>query len=303
MSLDVYGIVTEQIVKALDEGTVPWHRPWDAAAGAPRNAVSKKAYRGINVWLLGLFGARYESNYWLSYKQAQQLGGNVRKGEKALQVIFWKVETVRKGDPDENGDAPTGRRFILRYYNVWNVEQCDLPERIWAKLVPPKAPQWDRIERAEVIVAAMPKAPTIREGGEQAYYVAASDVVNMPKRDRFKVPAEYYSTLFHELGHSTGHKSRLDRASITDVCPFGSTNYSREELVAEMTAAFLCGVAGIENATVLNSAAYIKGWLGALKNDRKMVVLAAAQAQRAADYILDRKAEEEASDPEVAVAA
>ena len=303
MGLDVYGIITERITKALDEGTVPWHKPWDAAAGAPRNAVSKKAYRGINVFLLGMGGMRFESNYWLSFKQSQQLGGNVRRGEKSQQVIFWKVERVVKGDPDENGDAPTGRRFILRYYNVFNVEQCDLPERVWARLAPPKKPDWNPIERGDQIVGAMPNAPRILHGGDVACYSPHLDIVKMPEREQFKAPAEYYSTLFHELGHSTGHESRLARKNIMDLCPFGSTNYSAEELVAEMTAAFLCGVAGIENTTVLNSAAYIKSWLSKLKDDRKMVVLAAAQAQRAADYILARKAGEEASDPDVAEAA
>ena len=280
---DVYAIITEQIIERLERGTVPWQRPWQGG-GLPLNLVSRKAYRGINVWMLASAG--YVSPYWISFKQAKQLGGYVRKGEKSLPVVFWKVD--EKPDP-ENPDA-TRKCFILRYYNAFNTEQCDLPESVTAKLALPEPKEIDPIDACDQIVTAMPNPPAIEQGEPRAYYSPAIDRVNMPARGLFDGAAEYYSTLFHELGHSTGHRSRLDRETITDVCPFGSTNYSKEELIAEMTAAFLCGVCGIENRTIDNSAAYVAGWLRKLRDDRRLVVIAAAQAQRAADYIAGKQA-------------
>ena len=180
--LDVYGIITERIVAALDEGTVPWNRPWDAAAGAPRNAISRKAYRGINVWLLGM-NAR-ESNYWLSYKQATEAGGNVRRGEKSSIAIFWKIDS-KKGEPDESGEETVSRRFLLRYYNLFNVDQCDMPEKFWARLKPPTRPEWNPIEECERVVAGMPNAPAIEHRGSLAFYRPSTDSVTMPKRGDF----------------------------------------------------------------------------------------------------------------------
>jgi len=141
-------------------------------------------------------------------------------------------------------------------------------------------------------VAEMPNCPEIRRGGGRAFYRPSEDLVNIPRPEAFESTEEHYCTLFHELVHSTGHGSRLDRKTIKDVAPFGSANYSREELIAEMGAAFLCGSAGIENATIDNSAAYIKGWLGVLGSDSKMVVIAASQAQKAAEYILHKQYKE-----------
>lgn len=286
--MDVYGIITERISAALEKGTVPWHRPWASIENAPKNAISKKAYRGINVWMLA---GRYESPWWASFRQVKELGGYVRRDEKSTPVIWWNIDVV---EPDgDNLDAKPSRRFTLRYYNVFNLEQCELPEKVAARFKPAERPKVDAIEECERIVAAMPNPPRIEHVEARAFYTPSLDRVNMPKRDLFEKAEAYYSVLFHELGHSTGHESRLARPTIMDLCPFGSTNYSKEELVAEMTAAFLCGTAGIENTTVDLSAAYIANWLAKLQDDRKMVVLAAAQAQRAADYILDRKAAEE----------
>ena len=283
---------TERILAQLEQGTVPWQRPWSGGE-VPRNLVSKKEYRGINVFLLGAAG--YESPWWLSFNQARDLGGSVRKGEKGTPVIFWKWMESGKdsSDPEEAEDlGGRGRRAkpMLRYYTVFNLSQMVLPE----KHLPPARPPLDfqSIEACERIGQEMPEAPVIQHVKARAYYSPLNDRINLPRPETFVSPEAYHSTLFHELVHSTGHEKRLNRPTLADLCPFGSTNYSKEELVAEMGATFLCAHAGIENRTIDNSASYIAGWLQRLRDDRRLVVLAAAQAQRAADFILGRKFEE-----------
>jgi len=274
----VYAIITDTIIKKLQEGIVPWHMPWSAER--PKNLISGKPYRGINVFLLGSLG--YMSPYWLTFKQAQSLGGHVNKGEKSVPVIFWK--TYSKMETNDNGDHEEKSRFVLRYYRVFNIEQCTLPP----EEVPqedPTARTFDPIPKAESVVAAMPNAPAITHQSQRACYSPLLDVVNMPRPESFDTPENYYSTLFHELTHSTGHESRLNRKGITDPVRFGSHSYSKEELVAEMGAAFLSGHCGIEDRILDNSAAYINGWLGRLKSDPKLVVMAAAKAQKSSDYI------------------
>ena len=182
---------------------------------------------------------------------------------------------------------------MLRAYTVFNACQCELPEH-WRERAEIKAPELaeaDKIQAAEQIVAEMPNRPEIVHAGVRAYYQPGPDRVTMPDPERFEAPALYYSTIFHELTHATGHASRLYRATLVDMVAFGDTNYSKEELVAEMGAAFLCGVTGIENKTTLDSASYIQGWLRKLQDDTKLLIGAAAQAQRAADYILGETAE------------
>ena len=234
----------------------------------------------------------YGSPYWLTYRQAKELNGHVRKGEHGTPVVFWKVITITRepGDGAEDAAEIQGRHSpFLRYYTVFNVEQC---EGITAPAT--ERPAFNPITEAERIAASMPNPPALKHGGPLAFYRPATDVVQMPTREAFDNPEGYYSTLFHELTHSTGHKKRLDRATLTDLQPFGSTNYSKEELVAELGAPFLCAQGGIENATVNRSASYIAGWLQALQDDRRMVIVAAAQAQKAADYIVGKLAEREA---------
>lgn len=291
---DAYEVITNNIIEQLEKGTVPWHKPWNGAGNTPKSLATKKPYRGINVFILSMAG--YMNPFWLTYRQAKALGGQVKKGEHGKQVVFWKL--LRKVVEDEK----TGERVkktipLLRYYTVFNVEQCD---GLDLSKVPDLAPVEDfehnPIEAAESIVSNMPGRPPIRHKENSAFYSPAGDYVNMPKPERFKHTAEYYSTLFHELTHSTGHTSRCNRPGVTNPTSFGSHQYSKEELCAEMGAAFLCGEAGIISDTFDNSAAYIKSWLSALKDDKKLVIHAAAQAQKAADYILDRKPE--AGEPE-----
>jgi len=244
--------------------------------------VSKKEYRGINVFLLACMP--YGSPYWMTYKQVTDKGGHVRKGEKSTPVVFWKwidsKEEVGIADTLSNGKIP-----MLRYYSVFNLEQVEGIE------APPATEviinTFTPIERAEQIIAGMPLKPDMRHGGNDACYSPMLDYVKLPEPSAFQSPEEYYSTAFHELTHSTGHAIRVGRKGILEPSYFGSHSYSKEELVAEMGAAFLCGHAGIES-TIENSAAYIQGWLKALKNDKTLLIHAAAQAQKAADYIMDR---------------
>ena len=280
MKNDVYQVVTDRIIKLLESGTVPWHRPWKGGDQAPRNFVSKKAYRGINLFLLNAAG--FTSPFWLTFNQVQSRDGRVKKGEKSFPVVFWKIF-----EEDEHGT--TKKIPFLRYHSVFNVAQC---EGINLPAPPEINGTFHPIEKCEGVVAHMPRPPAIEHGGRAAYSPSV-DRVTMPETTLFESAEAYYGTLFHELTHATGHVSRLNRKEITDPIHFGSNPYSREELVAEMGAAFLSGHCGIENATLDQSASYIQNWLEQLKDDRKLVVHAAAHAQKACDFILDVKPEEE----------
>lgn len=288
MSLNVYEVITNRIIDSLNDGVVPWRTPWKTSA--PTNLISKKAYRGVNVFLLN--ASRYSSNYWLTYKQAAQKGGSVRKGEKATPVVFWKVYDNATPKVLPSGKIAKGKAFILRYYSVFNVSQCD---GIEAPSTPDHTP-FAPIDACERIVAMYENAPSITHGGAQACYSPQLDTVNIPAKEAFETPEAYYSTLFHELAHSTGHKSRLDREGITDPIKFASHKYSFEELVAECTASFLCGEAGVLDTTFDNSSAYIRHWVSKLQSEPKWIVQAGGKAAAAADLILQRKkvSEEEA---------
>lgn len=280
----VYQIITDQILGQLEKGTVPWQRPW-IDAGHPKNLISKKEYRGFNVFALACQG--YASPYWLTYKQAQDLGGHVKKGEKSTIVIFWKTGNKTIESLQDEKEVETKKSFfILRYYRVFNVDQC---VGIDPDKVPATIPTRDfnPIEACETIIFKMPKKPEIHHKEQRAYYRPNTDTINMPKQETFGNGENYYSTLFHELSHSTGHQSRLDRHRKNNCTHhFGSVDYSKEELVAEMGAAFLCGHCGIEQAVINNQAAYIDGWMHKLRGDNQIIIKSAAQAQRAADFIL-----------------
>jgi len=281
-----YQVITDRLVAMLEAGTVPWRKPWAGAAGFPKNLISKKEYSGINFWML--HSADYGSPYWLTFKQAQELGGTVRKGEKGTPVIFTKTLPAKVVDvPTDNGgtekmlDSKKLGGRMLKYYTAFNVEQCD------GLTLPDEGPrhQHDPITSAEAILDGY-QGPTIAHGGGRACYSPALDLVKMPEPDRFPHREEYYSVLFHELAHSTGHKSRLAR--ITETANFGSQDYGKEELVAEMASAYLCAQAGIEQATLENSAAYLKGWIDAIKGDTKLAISAASAATKAANLILNK---------------
>jgi antirestriction protein ArdC len=284
MKPDNYELITERIIGLLEKGVVPWRKPWQAQTGMPRNLISGQPYRGINVFLL--HAMHYESPHWLTYKQALDRGGHVRKGEKACPVVFWKSW--------EKEDKETGAKEkipMLRIYHVFNVAQCDELKKVPASAPVIAKPTMTSHAEAEAILAAMPQRPEIKHGLAKAFYAPSSDCVGMPNRERFETANAYYQTLFHELTHSTGHASRLNRPTLTESAGFGSQPYCKEELIAEMGAAFLCGKANIGEAIVENSAAYIHGWLRQLKQDKKLIVQTAAQAQKAADFILGIKPE------------
>jgi antirestriction protein ArdC len=248
----------------------------------PRNFVSQKPYRGINVFLL--LGMSYESPLWLTCRQANRLGGSVRKGEKACPVVFWKqlkIEDKASGEVDKK--IP-----LLRYYSVFNVSQCEGLKHTPA----PVETNGNGISKPEDIVANMPQPPVIKHGMTHAYYSPREDCIGLPERERFERMEDYFSTIYHECVHASGHEKRLKRSTLTESAGYGSNPYCKEELIAEMGAAFLCGQAEIAERTIDNSAAYIKGWLTQLQNDKMLIVQAAAQAQKAADFILGRTFQE-----------
>jgi len=276
---NVFEIVTEQILSHLDKGIIPWKRPWSTEIRLPRNLVTGRKYQGINVWLL--MASSYASPYWLTFNQVRDLRGTVRKGEKSSIVVYWNFKEVDELNED-TGEVEHKNIPFLKYYRVFNVHQCDgiaMPDQS-------RCDKPDSREDAEALVNGYHGRPDIKHGFAKASYNPVEDQVKMPARTDFMSLEEYYSTLFHELVHSTGHAIRLNRETMTTPAAFGSRNYAREELVAEMGAAYLCGISGISQTTIENSAAYIQGWRNTICKDSKLVVLAAAQAQKAVNYIV-----------------
>lgn len=285
----IYELVTERVIAKLEAGTAPWQKPWTAAAGGvPVSLSSRKPYRGINVFLLAIAAADggYRSNWWGSHKQIQKLGGHVREGEKSTIVVFWKRLPIEERDP-ETGNKVKKVIPLLRYYRVWNAEQCDgLPEKYQAPAeVSGTFAEHKDAERIIKEYLGREGAPSLRYGGDRAFYLDSANLIQLPAREDFHSEEEFYSTAFHEATHSTGAPQRLNRKGIAEFDHFGSEKYAKEELVAEMGSAILQAVTGIE-VTFDNSANYIANWLQRLRDDKKLVVQAAAQAQRAVDYIL-----------------
>lgn len=280
--MDVYEIITEKITAKLKAGIIPWQKPWNVAETglSPYNLVSKSPYHGMNVLLTGMSG--YSCAAWVSYKQAQELGGNVRKGEHGTPVVYWNFV-----DKTDDAGEVVKRTPFLRYFTVFNLEQCEGIELPAA----PAPRKLNPIEAAEKLVDDFKGKPPVRFGGNRACYWPVIDQIDLPPAGSFKRNAGYYSTLFHELVHSTGHKSRLARPEIVQPYTYGTDPYAKEELVAEIGASFLCGLAGISELTIDNSAAYIGGWLHQLEKEPRMIVLAAGKAQKAVDFILGEAAE------------
>lgn len=283
---DLYQTVTDRIIEMLEAGVAPWRSPimGRGSPGHPRNLLSGKPYRGVNVFLLAFsaWSEGYGSSCWLTFKQAKAKGGRIKKGEKSSLVVFWKQHVLEDKQTGKPKTVP-----VLRHYRVFNTEQCEGIETPDAVPFEPLA--FTPLETCEQIAAGYPSGPQISHGGTKAYYRPSTDVVRMPEPERFTSPEEYYATLFHELAHSTGHSSRLDRGLDTKPTAFGSAQYGREELIAEVAAAFLCAEAGIHPAVIANSAAYLQGWLKCLKQDKKLILSAAGAGQKAADWIMDRK--------------
>ncbi len=199
--MDTYAIVTDKIINLLEQGVVPWRRPW-TSAGLPHNLVSKKSYRGINHFLLS--ASKYVSPFWLTMRQANELGGHVRKGEESTLVVFWKVDDAKQSTEDLDSEETAGkarRRFLLRYYRVFNLEQCELPQAVLDKLPKVETHEHDQIEAAERIIAAMPNPPEIQHAGSKAFYSPIADRITLPPRELFASAEEYYATALRETVH------------------------------------------------------------------------------------------------------
>jgi len=281
---NVFEIVTQTILDHLDKGVIPWKKPWNSNIILPRNLQTGKVYRGINVWLL--LASSYASPYWLTFNQIRERGGSVMKGEKSSIVVYWNFKEVDESNQD-TGETEHKKIPFLKYYRVFNVQQCEglaYPDQ-------PEEDHLDPIAEAERILAGYQGRPEIKHGFVKACYNPFEDLVKMPHKASFINLEEYYSTIYHELTHSTGHQSRLNREAMNKPAAFGSKTYAREELVAEMGAAYLCGISGIAQATIENSAAYIKGWRDTISQDPKLVVMAAAMAQKAVHHILGQQNE------------
>ena len=274
-----YEEITDQIIRALNEGVVPWRKPWNAAGSLPTSLSTGKNYRGINQMILGMTAMmrQYGSPFWGTYRQISAQGGQVRKGEKSTTVVLWKPFER------ENADGEKVKSFFMTTFSIFNAEQAE-----WEGEMPtvPALADHEPIADAEALATAyLADGPAFSTGGDRAYYVPSMDAIRIPEMGTFHTREGYYSTLFHEMIHSTGHGSRLNRDGVTEGHRFGDADYSKEELIAEMGAAFLCASVGIDpDATLTNSAAYLKGWLKALNDDPKMIVQAASKAQKAADY-------------------
>lgn len=273
---DVYEKITNIIIQKLEEGVAPWKCGFMRYDNPPKNYVSDKPYRGINALLLSLTGKR---PIFMTYLQAKELGGNVKKGAKGFPVVYYNF--VEK--EQENVDKDAKKIPFLRYYTVFSTDDIEGIDFDFPEIV---RTENERLTVCEEIIEKMPNAPKIDFASGRAYYSTILDYVSIPPLWDFETREEYYATIFHELGHSTGHESRLAREEVMKAGKFGSYSYSKEELVAEICAAFLCGYAGITQ-TLDNSVAYIQSWLKVLRNDKKFVIDAASKAQRAFDYILN----------------
>ena len=280
MNRDIYQDITDRFIEQLKKGTVPWQKPWISCV---QNVVSRKPYRGINAFTLGMTDRT--SPFWLTFKQALDLGGHVKKGEKSLPVIYYKILDKRDGagNPIIREDGRQARIPFVRWANVFNLDQTEGIEapRIEAVqgLVQPQ-------EKAAAIVENARLCP-IRHAGFAAVYSPKEDEIRLPVPTTFRSMEDYYQTLFHEMTHATGHERRLNREGITQPIKFGSERYSKEELIAELGAAFLSNEAGILNQVQFdNSAAYLASWIQKFENDPRMIVSAASHAQRSADYVL-----------------
>lgn len=279
---DLYAAVTQQIIAALEAGTAPWSCPWQGQGldSRPANATTGRPYRGINTLLLNLQALMqgFVHARWLTYQQALSVGGQVRRGERGTTIVFFKLHEVG-GEPASTGQAPDRRLVpLLRAFTVFNVEQVEgLPQELSGRIQRPQ--HWQPVQAADQLLAA--SGAHVQHGGSRAFYAPVPDRIQLPEPGAFQAAADYYATALHELTHWTGHPTRCNR-------PLGRRHgleaYAFEELVAEIGAAFLsnhCGLVG-----EVQHASYIAEWLQALRNDKRLIFTAAAQAQRAADFLL-----------------
>ena len=277
---NVYDMVTNRIIAELEKGKIPWQKPWTGVRDGAYNRITKRPYSFLNQMLLQHTGE------YATFKQWQDLGGHIRKGEKSEIVCFWKILEQEEPIPD-TGEKEIVKIPLLRYYNVFHISQVDgveplAPEQLNDEVEPIEAGDKiinDYINREHLNF--------VECKSNKAYYSPSNDTVVVPLKEQYNLINEYYSTTFHELTHSTGHKNRLNRLQTGAVAAFGSENYSKEECVAEIGSATLMSIAGIETPkTFRNSTAYIQNWLQVLRNDNKFIVSASSKAEKAVKYIL-----------------
>ena len=294
--VDVYTIITDRIIDQLSKGIVPWRKPWIGGDGVAVKYKTGEPYSMLNQLLLGRPGE------WLAWGQIQELKGTVKKGAKSSICVWTKAEVKKvESENEETGETEvfTETRRYLKWYRVWHIEDI---EGIPSKIVPVVAnPDIQPIAEAEKVVCGYVKREQAdgfsfihnHESGS-AYYSPSEDKVVVPMLEQYEIPEEYYSTAFHELTHSTMKASRCDRVAENKGSHFGNEEYSREELVAEMGAAFLCNKAGLDSDKAFkNSVAYIQHWIKAFKEDKKMLSWAATRAAKATEYILNGKKDTE----------
>ena len=285
VEFDIYQSVTDRIVAALEAGTPPWVRPWSTLGDArPRNALSGHLYRGINFWVLAsqTDALGYEASRWLTFRQAVNLGGRVRRGEHGTRIVYFRMTELPDRSGASSSPSPAGASTrvvpLLRTFTVFNVAQIeDLPASLVS--VAPLVPVWSPMEEAERLILA--SGAQIRHGGDRAYYQPSLDHIQLPLRRAFPDAASYYGTALHELVHWTGHPGRCAR-DLTG--RFGDGAYAAEELIAELGAAFLCAHCRIDGQ--LQHPGYIAHWLRVLRADKRAIFTAAARAQQAADHLV-----------------
>lgn len=301
---NLYQQITDRIITDLEAGRVPWVQPWTSAqtgVGTPHNAVSQRAYSGINILTLwdAVVSNGYSGHAFLTFRQAALLGGTVRRGEHGVSIIYTRrfVPGEEQRRAAAEGRDPVGGIPFLRTFKVFSVDQCEgLPEHVCVP--PPPVPAGLILPQADALIRAT--GADFRIGGASAYYSPAHDFVAVPRPDDFHDPINWHRTAFHELGHWTGHRSRLDR---DQTGAFGSKDYGREELVAEMTGAFVCAALGI--TPTVRHADYIGSWLEIIREDNRAILRAASAASKAANYLLEhgptaagRKAANDADEPD-----
>ena len=275
--MDVYKIVTDRIIEKLEQGYIPWRKPWFACDRGAFNRVSKRPYSLLNQLLL-----QNEGEY-ATFKQWEQLGGRVKQGAQSEIVVFWKMQEIE--EKNEDGEVEKRNIPYLRYYRVFHISQIDNVEPLQ------KAVSFDTepIEKAEsVLKQYLDRENIALYEGSKAFYRPVDDSITLPNIRSFKKAEEYYSVAFHECSHSTLKEWRCDREADMKDAHFGNERYSKEELIAEISSACILHSLGIETESAFsNSCAYIQNWLSVLKNDKKMIVSAAGKAEKAAKYIMN----------------
>jgi len=291
---DVYQRITDEVIAHLEKGEVIWRKGW-SSLGMPKNIATGRMYQGWNMFLLNFITMikSYKTPFFLTYKQAENMGGSIRKGQKGYPVVWWALVETKKNkacnesEQEEEQPISATQYRVPKLHIVFNIDQTQGIE--FPKAEACLRSHSSKINACEEVINNMPQRPDIRFGGDRAYYHPTEDFIKLPEVERFYSVENYYAVLFHELAHSTGHESRLNRKELMETDGFAGENYSREELTAELTASFLCGICGIGQVTIENSAAYIRSWLDELKNDKRLILKAATQAQAAADFILGSK--------------